>query len=523
MTPLAAKPRFWSIARLSTGMKMLLILTAALLPLGLIALLASVESDRTKREQREESAQVMATAEARQIDILLLRGSSMLRTVLAVPQLDDRRCERLLRRNAEAFPTAVRLAVRDGQGQPRCSSPGYDPSDVAAPKPGVGLSIEILSAPDRIRFTSPGPDGSFGVGELPLKLLQQVMPDGNGAQGITLAQNGQHLVLARPTRRPPLGRHLVVRAPVAGGQATLSLTQVANPISAVEVLLVLLPILMWAAAAAIGWLVVDHLLLRPLAQLQRAVTEHGSGKGPFEAPDITSPAQEISALAQAFTEASHQIARREEALGEGLERQMKLTREVHHRVKNNLQVVASLINLHSRGTEGEVAAAYASIQRRVDALAVVHRNHYAELEQNRGVALRSIVAELTSNLRATAPPDASHFTIALDMVPAFVSQDVAVPVAFLVTEIVELAMACDPTGAISIALVGSATPDRATLVIGAPGLATSTCLDHPSRDRFQRIVTGLSRQLRSTLHFDDVTGAHRIEIQIVPQVDAEAA
>jgi two-component system, sensor histidine kinase PdtaS len=89
-------------------------------------------------------------------------------------------------------------------------------------------------------------------------------------------------------------------------------------------------------------------------------------------------------------------------------------REVHHRVKNNLQVVASLLNLHARGAKTEDAsAAYASIQRRVDALAVVHRNHYAELEENRGVALKPLISELGANLRANAPAGAAGWRSSL--------------------------------------------------------------------------------------------------------------
>jgi len=271
---------------------------------------------------------------------------------------------------------------------------------------------------------------------------------------------------------------------------------------------------MWAAAAGIGWVVVDQLLLRPLAQLQRAVAEY-RGDGPFELPRLTTPSQEIRALGEAFQVSAAQLIRREEELEAGLRHQVRLTREVHHRVKNNLQVVASLINLHSRGTKGEVAAAYASIQRRVDALAVVHRNHFAELEENRGVALRSLIAELTANLRGTAPAAASHMTITLDMIPAYITQDVAVPVAFLVTEIVELVMESDPTGGVAISLAPADVPDRALLTIEAAGLAIDDRRDDPARDRFERIILGFSRQLRSQLDHHKDTGRYAIAIPIV--------
>ena len=113
-------------------------------------------------------------------------------------------------------------------------------------------------------------------------------------------------------------------------------------------------------------------------------------------------------------------------------------------MKNNLQVVASLLNLHSRGRQSEeVAAAYASIQRRVDALAVVHRNHYAELEENRGVALKPLdlrARRQSARDRARQAPPAMQ--IRLDIGPFYATQDVAVSVAFLVTEIVEFGMLC---------------------------------------------------------------------------------
>ena len=169
----------------------------------------------------------------------------------------------------------------------------------------------------------------------------------------------------------------------------------AMPVSAVETLMILLPVMMLIWAAAIGWIVLDRLLLKPLLRLQRAVASYQPGDQQLDLPKLATPAREISDLGGAFDRVTRTVARHEADLEAAIERQTRLVREVHHRVKNNLQVVASLLNLHARGAASEeVGAAYASIQRRVDALAVVHRNHFAELEENRGVALRSLISEL---------------------------------------------------------------------------------------------------------------------------------
>jgi len=188
-----------------------------------------------------------------------------------------------------------------------------------------------------------------------------------------------------------------------------------------------------------------------------------------------------------------------------------LVREVHHRVKNNLQVVASLLNLHSRGAiSEEVAAAYASIQRRVDALAVVHRNHYAELEENRGVALKPLISELAANLRATATARAAAMQIRLDVGAFYVNQDVAVSVAFLITEIAEFGMLCG-ANLVSITL-DEESPGAARLSIEVDALSGEI---HCDAERFDRIVTGLARQLRSTLDRDPARGLYSLTVAVV--------
>jgi two-component sensor histidine kinase len=307
--------------------------------------------------------------------------------------------------------------------------------------------------------------------------------------------------------------------PVADGQLKLSIALGAVPISAAELLMILLPVLMCIFAALIGWLIVDRMLLRPLARMQRAIAAYRPGDRELDIPRLATPAREIGDLGEAFDKVVQTVARHESNLETAVDRQTRLVREVHHRVKNNLQVVASLLNLHSRGSPNEeVAAAYASIQRRVDALAVVHRNHFAELEENKGVALKPLISELAANLRATAPAAAANMAIRLDLEPYYANQDVAVSVAFLITELVEYAM-FRGAASVAVSLRPGAAAGAATLMIESASLRDGGPRDDTLSDRFERIVTGLSRQLRSMIDRDPETGRYAIDIVVVDKAE----
>ena len=196
-----------------------------------------------------------------------------------------------------------------------------------------------------------------------------------------------------------------------------------------------------------------------------------------------------------------------------LEGQRRLVREVHHRVKNNLQVVASLLNIHGRTAEApDARAAYAGISRRVGALSIVHRNHFAEMEENRGIALRPLLTELAAELRVSAPEDARGLMIDLDLDTVHTTQDVAVAVAFLVTEIVEFAMFNAPKEPIEISI-------RRTSELTARLSISSQVLnpdegDESGKGQFERIIAGLAKQLRSPL--DRKLGRYSVELPVFP-------
>ena len=127
-------------------------------------------------------------------------------------------------------------------------------------------------------------------------------------------------------------------------------------------------------------------------------------------------------------------------MGVALDRQTAATREVHHRVKNNLQVIASLISLHARATQDRGALeAFAAIQRRVDALAIVHRNHYAQSDQQGALDLKPVLNELTANLLTNL----AGAQISAQVAMVRVSLDTATALTFLLTEFVELSILVD--------------------------------------------------------------------------------
>ena len=496
---------------------MLFFLSLGLLPLGLIAVLASIESARQHSARHSDETRARLELKAERVNGVIGRGMLMLRTAslaAALPDQNPARCGEILGSIAASERLPGRYALFSG-GTTICATPGYRIPSVAP------SGVEIAPDGRSLRFAVPTGAGNVqGVGELSREELAALteLPGLTEYATLFLAGGGRRLLLQDSFQEGALGRDLRFDKPVVGGRLTLNMVTGPAAISAVELLVVLLPVLMWIAAAAIGWLIVDRLLLKPLARMQQAVAAYQPGDRDLALPMSQSPAREIGDLGQAFARVTQTVARHEAELEAGLERQTRLVREVHHRVKNNLQVVASLLNLHARGaTSPDASAAYASIQRRVDALAVVHRNHYAELEENRGVALKSLLSELGANLRANAPAEAANMQIRLSVEPVYATQDVAVSVAFLVTELVEFAMFCGAR-LVTVAMEPS-RPGASLLSVETEALRGEISCEPKLAERFDRIVTGLSRQLRSVINKDTETGRYSLEIAIVGRGD----
>jgi len=501
-------------AALPTAAKLLLILTAVLLPIGIALVWIAADGTREANTALRERHQEQTMTAARQIESLIARNSLALRIAAngALAGGEQGACERAQRALSIAPAIEQGFQIHSTDGRLICQVEDLANHDLRLVAPGdFQLQIDPNAQALLVRV---GVIGGMMTGSLEREELLAAARNGRRAlTAITLLDhNSEMQLLAEPQQEGSGARQLVTDWPIAGDRLTVRTSGLAPEITTADRLVLLLPLLMWVAAALITWSLVSRLLVQPLRRLQRAVIRFQPGDSPETLPRKLGPATEIQEVRDSFARAISRVEESEHEMAGALEGQRRLVREVHHRVKNNLQVVASLLNIHGRSAETpEAKAAYASIARRVGALSVVHRNHFAELEESRGIALRPLISELAAELRASAPPEARGMTVELDVEAAYTTQDVAVAVSFLVTEIVEFAMLRRPQDSIEVSLRRTSEL-TARLVLGSPVLAPGD--DEADRVQFERIVGGLAKQLRSTL--ERKLGRYSVDLPVFP-------
>jgi two-component sensor histidine kinase len=501
-------------ARLSTATKLLLILTAAILPIGIALTWIGETGISQANAALQGRTEDQARTAARAIESLIARNALALR-VAANGTLSggaSGACDRARRSLAIAPAVAQSFELESTDGTPLCATDKLgDTSMLPLVAPG---DIRLHVSPDQNAIAiRVGVVGGMATATIPAEDLRSAVAESAGnLRSLVLHEDNRELrILGAPqTREHGL---TLIDSPVGDGPLFLRVGTERQRVATLDRLLLLLPVLMWVAAALITWLLVSRLLIRPLKRLERAVLVYQPGQTNLDLPKKLGPSTEIQQLRNAFGRAIARVDQSEQEMAGALEGQRRLVREVHHRVKNNLQVVASLLNIHGRGAETQDARdAYAGISRRVGALSIVHRNHFAEMEENRGIALRPLLSELAAELRAGAPEAARGLAIETDLESVYTTQDVAVAVSFLVTEIVECAMLTCPQEPIEISLRRTSEL-TARLTLGSSILVPDEA-DGAEKAQFERIIGGLAKQLRSTL--DRKLGRYSVEMPVFP-------
>lgn len=211
---------------------------------------------------------------------------------------------------------------------------------------------------------------------------------------------------------------------------------------------------------------------RPLRRLAARVRRWAPGHAYAADPHSGGP-QEVRDLDGALVAAATALREREAALTAALRQRDLLMAEIHHRVKNNLQVVASLLNLQAdRVRSPTVATEFASARDRVQALATLHRHLYLHQSFER-ISLRPFLEELSHQLGdALGAGPGTGVDIAIDAQDVEMESDQAISLALLLTEAVSNAMRHGfpegRSGTISISL--RIDGDMASLVVADDGV-----------------------------------------------------
>ncbi|MEZ5832853.1 MAG: histidine kinase dimerization/phosphoacceptor domain -containing protein [Dongiaceae bacterium] len=144
---------------------------------------------------------------------------------------------------------------------------------------------------------------------------------------------------------------------------------------------------------------------------------------------------EFRNLAETLHEMAVRLDAREVDLRQSLAQKQMMLREIHHRVKNNLQTVTSLLNLYARIPRGDaVKQAFADVQMRINALALVHRHLY-ESQDMQEVDLHPFMTNLCSLLQDGSGVPPRRVRLSVDIPHVRVTGDRAVPLALLTTEL----------------------------------------------------------------------------------------
>jgi len=147
-------------------------------------------------------------------------------------------------------------------------------------------------------------------------------------------------------------------------------------------------------------IVADREVLGWIARLRGVPGRRDGGEAAVSVSFAAAP-PELRELAEGVDAMAAAIVARDHALSENLIQRDGLLREIHHRVKNNLQVISSLLNLQQRAlTDPAARAAMSDTRQRIAALALIYRALY-EGADLRKVDLADFLEELIGQLIMT--------------------------------------------------------------------------------------------------------------------------
>jgi two-component sensor histidine kinase len=284
--------------------------------------------------------------------------------------------------------------------------------------------------------------------------------------------------------------------------------------------------LMWAASLVLVWVGAERLVARYMRRLAGAIRGFAGGSRLVGDLRMERAPAEIREVARAFRRMTDQILRDEAELEDTLHQKEVLLREVHHRVKNNLQLIASIMNMQMRRTTSpETRALMRGLQERVMSLATVHKELYQTTGQV-DVRADELLGDITRQIVAMASGPGRRFRVVTDFAPLRLAPDQAVPLALLLTEALtnalkyaqpapdeplprlDLSLRALPGGQAELAVANSAAPEA---MPAAPAAAAN------GTGLGGQLLAAFASQVGGELGVERAAGRHRLTLRFALQ------
>lgn len=262
-------------------------------------------------------------------------------------------------------------------------------------------------------------------------------------------------------------------------------------------------------ATIIGFtLYFDHRLVGSAQALAAKAEALGSGRA-FS--PLSSGITEFSIIDAAFVKAARAVEERQQltdSLAEAVHQKELLLGEVNHRVKNSLQLVASLLNMQrSQIKDPETRRQFEDAAQRIATVARVHQRLYRDERIDR-VALDQFLAELCADLGSVAPNNNIKITCSGE--PCTLTTERIIPVAIIVNELILNAFKHSfpdgRPGAIQIECREDAGVVTVSVFDNGVELPSDFQIGQTTQGLGMRIVSGLVKQLRASLENRSMDG-----------------
>ena len=199
----------------------------------------------------------------------------------------------------------------------------------------------------------------------------------------------------------------------------------------------------------------------------------------------------------------------EEQIKHSLHEKEMLLKEIHHRVKNNLMVISSLLNLQSRYIKDEASKnIFKESQNRARSMALIHELLYKSTDLKR-INFGNYIKTIANELFRMYVTDQSIIKLNLDIEDVMVDINTAIPLGLIVNELISNSMKhAFPDGRSGIIdIIFKSDNGNYSLVVSDNGVGFSDEKDFRDTDTLGlKIVNSLTEQIDGTIRLDKING-----------------